>query len=89
MFGNLFTHRLVGVSLTDVMAPSVPGILTGVATAAITGVSMFVIPTLRKKMEEAAVASDDDREATILASACGLIDAGKAMKVGDLLKKSV
>lgn len=88
MIGNLFTHKLHGVSLTDIMAPSAPGILTGVAGIAI-GLGITMAPKVREHLEQKALNVKTDKQALPYIYGCAAMDTAKAMNLGKILKSVI
>lgn len=88
MIGNLFTHQLHGIAMTDIMAPSAPGILTGVA-GVVLGLGTIMAPKLREHLEQKAVSVETDKQALPYIYGCAAMDAAKAMNLGKTLKSII
>jgi hypothetical protein len=88
MISELFTHKLDHVSLTDVMAPSVPGVLTGIATTLI-GVGVAIAPKVRDNLYKKAIETEDDKKAEKYIYSFSAVDAAAKMQLGKFLKSIV
>lgn len=88
MMNELFTHKLDHISLTDVMAPSVPGVLTRIATTLI-GVGVVVAPKIRDNLYKKAIETENDKEAEKYIYGFSAVDAATKMNLGKFLKSIV